>query len=193
MLGWRPSYSTFWLILLGLLCFCAGTNGTYNRTEQSLQDKTQGRNSQGTSVPWQREVEISLWGRSLGPGGLLGGLLHLQFILLTLFFPGAVRHGSDASAPQPSADSQRLGHTSATPLPTPDSSLSRGPPPDPGSVCVFTIPCLRLNPGLWSQGADQVPSVFKGKHPVEAAAPALELSPRSGWGHFSLHPIVMWT
>lgn len=25
----------------GLLCFGAGTNGTYNRTEQPLQDKTQ--------------------------------------------------------------------------------------------------------------------------------------------------------
>lgn len=40
------------------------------------------------------------------------------------------------------------------------------------------IPWLSLNPGWWSQWADQVPSVFKGKHPVEAAAPALELSPQ---------------
>lgn len=152
MLGWRPSYPMFWLILLGLLCFGAGTNGTYNRKEQPLQDKTQGRNSQGTSVPWKREVEISLWGRSLGPGGLLGGLLHLQFILLTLFFPGAMRHGSDASAPQPAADSQHLGRTSATPLPTPDSSLSRGPPPDPGSVCIFTISCLSQSWPVESRG-----------------------------------------
>lgn len=127
--------------------------GICNRTEQPLQDKTQGSNSQGTSVPWQREWKFPV-GRGPWARRLDGPLRPCP--LCSCFSPSSSQGlwtGSDSASTSHVADSQHLGHTSAA---HPHSTLSPGLHQTQQCLIFHDSPAQSQS---WpvSQWADQVP------------------------------------